>query len=948
MSGKVGSNEAAVQDFWAVYDSHFEELYRHVIDATRDHPVLGAYIRTVTVEQIGAMAKEYCLLVQRSIEGDSTSRDAYLRQIAHAYADAGISFAEWSAYDSSLVDLLTPLIVATYGNEPPRMIAALKAMREFTHRTTVVLGGAYIEEKERALVESEARYRQLVDRSPEAIVVQVEGRVAFANDSAAQALGFADRSELVGRHLADLRSAHNAGGAPLSLARAPGAAGQAGDAPVESVERYKRSDGREVTLEVRSIPIVYEGREATFAVAHNVTERLEAEAARRRALAAVDLERRRLAAILDALPIGIWIADADGRVSYTNPGAAQVFGGRAPRPSAIERYGDEYRATWPATGNPVLADEWPLACTLRTGEPVVRQPIDVFGFDGKRAHVLFSSVPIPGGDGESHGAILVGLDISDQRRSLREREQLLASLEIAAQRTRAQFKAMPVPTYAWQRRVHSDGAVDFVLHDYNDAAMLATRGSVARTVGSTAAALLGSSADAMVADMAASLEEGRAIRREVTFAMPAGEPRRFLTTYSGVPPDLVLAHTEDITERLELEEQLRSAQKMEAIGRLAGGVAHDFNNILSVILGYTSLMIDDLAVDDPMRNDVVEVATAAQRAVALTQQLLALGRRQVLQPQSMDLVASVRGLEPMLRRLLGESIEMSTRTGAAVGGVFADPTQIDQVIMNLVVNARDAMPTGGRLTIEIDDVTFDHADAARDLDIRPERYVMLAVTDSGTGMDTATLAKIFEPFFTTKEEGKGTGLGLATVFGVVRQSDGVVRAESEVGKGTTMRVYLPRVDGERCEGSKPPSPSPRAHAPRGKETILLVEDDLQVRVLAGNVLRRQGYKVLEADNAAEAILLSGQYEAPIDLLLTDVVMPRMSGRELADRLAPVRPQMKVLFMSGYTDDAVVRHGVATSGRAFLQKPVTAIELARKVQSVIDAAAPAVVYPKPLA
>ncbi len=1057
---------------WAVYDSHFDAVYRCVIEASRQHPVLGAALRSMTFEQVGTMAQEYRLLVKQSFEGDPSGRDAYLGHVARAYADAGLSFDEWSVFDSALMDVVTPLIVATYGGDSARMIAALKALREFTHRTTVVLAGAYITKKERALVESEARYRQLVDRSPEAIVVHVEGRVEFANDAAAQTLGFPGAGELVGRQLADIRC-HDDTAVGTSPGMAPSGAGATGASLVESVERYARSDdGREITLEVRSIPIVYEGHEATFAVARNITERLEAEAARRRALDAVDLERRRLVAILDALPVGIWIADASGRVTFTNPGASQLLGRDAPHPTAIDRYSDECRAVWPTTGLPLLSHEWPMARTLRSGQSVLREAVDVVRVGGTKAHVLLSSAPIPGSDGQPDGAMVVALDITDQQRSLKERERLLASLEferqrlgalfenapaaitlvrggehvvelanaemlrlfgardvigknaraaypalvrhglvdildrvlvsgepfvgrampieavkgdgtgaetrfidvvwqavveadgtatgvfghvidvtdreVAAQRTRAQFKAMPIPTYAWQRRLRSDGTPEFVLKDYNDAALLITRGGAAMLLGVTASEALEDAAEGIIADMTAALDEARPIRREVVHCFRAsGETRRFFTTYASVLPDLVLVHTEDITERFELEEQLRSAQKMEAIGRLAGGVAHDFNNILSVILGYTSLMIDDLPIGDPLRNDVVEMETAAQRAVALTQQLLALGRRQVLQPRRMDLAASVRGLEPMLRRLLGEGIEFTIEASAELGGVFADPTQIDQVIMNLVVNARDAMPTGGKLAITLENVAFDASAAARDIEVRPERYVLLAVTDNGTGMDRATLAKIFEPFFTTKEQGKGTGLGLATVFGVVRQSDGLVRAESAVGKGTTIKVLLPRVDGERSEAAKASSLPARAEAPRGTETVLLVEDDHQVRVLSGNVLRRQGYKVLEAENAADALLLAERYEASIDLLLTDVVMPRMSGRELAEHLSPTRPRMKVLYMSGYTDDAMMRHGIATSEHAFLQKPVSAAELARKVRSVLDVASPAVVFPKPL-
>lgn len=408
----------------------------------------------------------------------------------------------------------------------------------------------------------------------------------------------------------------------------------------------------------------------------------------------------------------------------------------------------------------------------------------------------------------------------------------------------------------------------------------------------------------------------------------------------------------DVTERRDLERQLVLSQRLEAVGKLSGGIAHDFNNLLGVIIGYSEALQESIGPENPLREAVDEIQKAGHRAASLTQQLLAFSRKQVLEPKVLDANSIIADMQKMLQRLIGEDIALKFSTDPAVGRIKADRGQLEQVILNLAVNARDAMPRGGELQIEISDAELGEADAARYPYVVPGKYVMLKVSDTGIGMDAQTQSHIFEPFFTTKEKGKGTGLGLATVYGIVKQSGGYIWLESAPEKGTIFRIFLPRVEGAEEVSSSAPEPTARKRTAR---TILLVEDELSLRKLTGKVLSKAGYTVFEACQAAEAMEIASRAAGEIDVLLTDVVMPGMSGGELAEKVSHNYPHIRVLFMSGYTDGAIETHGNLKPGLVVLRKPFTHDTLVRTLENLFEqapqgaaGAATAETHPVPIA
>ena len=507
-----------------------------------------------------------------------------------------------------------------------------------------------------------------------------------------------------------------------------------------------------------------------------------------------------------------------------------------------------------------------------------------------------------------------------------------SDLRAAHRRLAVAFRASPVPI------VISEVGSDRILH-VNPAMLGLLGASKTDELGDRAGGLALWGSEARYRSLLDQALAGHPVKDvEVTLDRRDGR-RTLLLALELVPaagaherPSLVTVAV-DTSERRLLEEQFRQSQKIEAVGRLAGGVAHDFNNLLTVIIGYNESLDFDEVLGDSAREAVQQIRLATERATMLTRQLLAFSRRQVLQPQVLDLRGVTQQLAPMLRRLLGEDIVLTTEWGEAPAVVRADPGQIEQVLMNLAVNARDAMPTGGRLTIEIGSAELGADFVADHPYVVPGRYVELVVSDTGTGMSADTRARIFEPFFTTKPQGQGTGLGLAMVYGIVKQSEGYIWVESETDRGATFRIALPLVEAE-AEPERPPAEAARPRG--GHETVLLVEDEDALRELYRQVLMRCGYRVLNARTGPEALAVAEAHPGPIHLLLTDVVMPTMSGRELADRLKASVPGMKVLYMSGYTSDAMLRHGVSEASVAFIQKPMTPPALVRKVRDVLDA------------
>ncbi len=614
-----------------------------------------------------------------------------------------------------------------------------------------------------------------------------------------------------------------------------------------------------------------------------------------------------LASIVESSSDAIIGKTLTGTITSWNAGAARLYGY-----SASEVVGRPINILVP----PELQDEVPAIIErMRRGEVVEHYETVRVRKGGQRIEVSVTVSPMRDANGKIVGASAIARDITE-RKKLEERFSKA-------------FNASPVPMTI---STLEDGR--FI--DANESYLRITGYRRDEMIGQTSEELKFWSSETDRARLRSVIDQEGSIRdMEIKFLTKSGEPRTGLLSAEIIDVGnrkCVLAVTKDITEQKLLENQLRQAQKMEAIGQLSGGIAHDFNNLLGVILGYGEDLELRLGGDPALQKKATQIRKAGERAAALTRQLLAFSRQQVLNLRSINLNEVVTDIEKMLRRLIGEDIDLSAKLDLDLGRVKVDQSQLEQVIVNLAVNARDAMPDGGKLSIETANVELDDTYARRHPPLRAGPHILLAVTDTGTGMDAATQAHIFEPFFTTKELGKGTGLGLATVYGIVKQSEGYIWVYSEIGRGTTFKIYLPRID-ERV-----PTEVEVANAPpvaRGTVTILLVEDEEALRVFTRELLEEHGYKILEAENAERALEIARSFPGAIHLLLSDVVMPGMSGQELAAVLAQSRPDLKVLLTSGYTGHAAVRRGLLDPTTDILQKPFARQILLRRVHDVLQ-------------
>jgi PAS domain S-box len=791
---------------------------------------------------------------------------------------------------------------------------------------------------EQALVESESKFRVLADTATTAIYIHNGKRFLYTNQACAEISGYSN--EELG-HLDPWLLVHPS---DRTFARERAEARIRGECRAERYElRVQTKNGEERWLDFCASVTIFEGQQALLCTAFDVTERKRAERLQQ-ALYRIsdctnsveDLQHlyRALHEIVGELTYArnLYIGLLDSSGDYLH--FPYFIDESDPSPPEGRPLGKGLTEYVLRTGKPLLADFGKIRELEQSGdiEPIGPDCVDWLGAPLRSGNAVFGVIAL-----QSYDPAI--------RHEERDKEILTyvsQHIAVAIGRKR-QEEALRISEARHRSLVES--AVYGMYRSSIDGRFLDVNPALVNMLG------YASTEELMSVDMARDiygdheergkiienyLQDGKLETQEVRWKRQDG--RLITVRLNGKPFRNERGDTlgfemiaEDVTERRTLEEQLRQSQKMEAGGRLAGGIAHDFNNLLTVIKGYSELMLGELDGSHPLRSEVDEIKKAADRAASLTRQLLAFSRQQVLAPKVIDLNSVVHNMDKLLRRLLGEDVDLFTVLDGSLGRVKADPGQLEQVVMNLAVNARDAMPQGGKLTIETANIDLDARYARDHVSVKPGSYVMIAVSDSGTGMTEKIKSRIFEPFFTTKDVGKGTGLGLSTVYGIVKQSGGYVWVYSELGIGSTFKVYLPRVD---APAEIAPLNPPMLNY-KGSETVLLVEDEDGVRALVRQVLHKNGYNVIETRHGGEALLACERHPGKIDLLLTDVVLEQMSGRELAERLLQIRPEMKVLYVSGYADDAIIHHGVLTPGAAFLQKPFTTEALARKLRCVLD-------------
>jgi PAS domain S-box-containing protein len=755
---------------------------------------------------------------------------------------------------------------------------------------------------EAALRESERRYRDMIENARDIIYSHdLSGKYTSMNRAGGDITGYTVEEALAMSMIDTVAPEYIPRAREMTQRKLAG----------ENVTAYEMEilakDGHRIPVEVNTwlmhqdgIPVGVTG------IARDITQRKEAEAQLR-------FQKSLLEAQNEASIDGILVVALDGNILSYNRRFCELWG-----LSEEQLAAKDDQSALESVINLVAAPEKFLARVKYLYEhPDETSQQEIELKDGR----VFDrhSAPVRGPAGEYYGRVWYFHDITDRKRAQAELTRLAAAVQQTADSILITDPA---------------GNIEYV----NPAFERITGYSNEEALGHNPRILKsGKNSPATYADLWQTIKRGDVWEGQLVNKRKDGTLFSERATISAVRDESgkikhFVAVKKDVTHEIQLEDQLRQSQKMEAIGQLAGGVAHDFNNLLTAINGYSSLALQRIAVDSPIKSYLEEIKKAGDRAANLTRQLLAFGRKQILQPVPINLNDIVTDMNKMLRRLIGEDIVLNAKLDPNLKTIKADSGQIEQVLVNLVVNARDAMPSGGNLTIETASIELDSEYAGKRVGVVPGRYVMLAVSDTGIGMNEATRARIFDPFFTTKDKGKGTGLGLSTVYGIVKQSGGNIWVYSEEGRGTTFKVYLPQIEtAEKIESLKP-----ETEIPHGSETILLLEDEDIVRNLTCQILESAGYKVVEAARGEEAIKSFKAENGSIDLLLTDVVMPEMSGKEVADRICELRPSMKVLFMSGYTDEAIVHHGVLDSNVQFIQKPFTPAALAIKIREVLEA------------
>jgi PAS domain S-box-containing protein len=733
-------------------------------------------------------------------------------------------------------------------------------------------------------------------------VFEPEGRILFSNPAAQNQLGYTP-SELAGMTALDLHPPEQRQEAAKLLAGL--IAGKITVCPIPLQAR----DGTRILVETKILHGQWRGKKALFGISCDITRHKLAEEHQRQ-LAEVN---QMLQTVMDTIPVRIFWKNKD--LVYL--GCNRLFAEDAGRKSPEYILGEtDYNLGWREQAELYRKDDREV---IRSGNSKLGYEEPQTAPDGKQLWLRTSKIPLRDINNRIVGILGTYEDITERKQAEAELNRLMTAIE--------QTPESVVIT-------DTAGRILYV----NPVFVRVTGYSRAEVIGQNPRLLKSNRQDsAFYRQLWAKISAGEVWRgrfinkkkdgtlfTEDAVIAPVRDEKGAVTNY--------IAIKRDISHELELEIQYRQTQKIDSIGRLAGGVAHDFNNILAVICGHTDLALAQLSPDAPLRSNLECIQESAERAANLTRQLLAFARRQVIEPRRINLNELIVNLNKMLHRLIGEDIKLVTQTAPDLGQIKADPGQIEQVLLNLVVNARDAMPDGGTLTIHTDNVTLDEDYARRHL-VTPGDYVMVSVSDTGAGMTDEVKQHIFEPFFTTKEQGKGTGLGLATCFGIIQQSNGHIHSDSQVDKGTQFKIYLPRVRGLEDSNSSREIP---VSLPQGTETILLAEDEPSLRQLMARVLRTQGYTVLEAADGHEALTLAQANGAKIQLLLTDVIMPGLSGKTLAEWLGQVNPAVRVLFISGYINNNAVRDAMSKPGTFFLQKPFNPLNLTEKVREAIEA------------